>query len=88
MGEHALPPQKSHRAYPSTSLKKTILPDIYFNKINTFNTNLLITDQMALKYTPVCLIQVKIVIPMFYHVDPIVPEVHDNSKLWKCENFT
>ena len=34
MGEHALPPQKSHRAYPSTSLKKTILPDIYFNKIH------------------------------------------------------
>ena len=36
MGEHALPPQKSHRAYPSTSLKKTILPDIYFNKITKF----------------------------------------------------
>ena len=31
--------------------------------------------------TPVCLIQVKIVISMFYHVNPIVLEVHDNSKL-------
>ena len=42
---------------------------------------------MALKYTPVCLIHSIISILHVTMFGPIVPDMHDNSKLLKHRNF-
>ena len=44
-------------------------------------------DKMALKYTPVCLIHSILSILRVTVFGPIVPDMHDNSKLLKHRNF-
>ena len=78
---------RSYRGLPSTSLKKTILPAIYFNK---YDKNIILGVKIGvftLKCTNVCLFWLKITISEVQHVHPIVPDIHDNSKLWKCVNY-
>ena len=75
----------SHKSPQGTSLKKTMLNIIYFNKINTFQLNMLMNVYFELNGTPVCLIHSNLSIFNVTMMSPEHDETWTNLKLLKCK---